>query len=92
MKKQVAYVKNENVQRDSNSSRGKEKNEKRKFSDKFTQKPPRPVSPLKEKSINQQSNSGYGSGDFQSRKSGTTKSRVSGSRKKWVQNINGLSL
>ncbi|XP_023733224.1 uncharacterized protein LOC111881067 [Lactuca sativa] len=82
--KQVHYVKNENVQRDSNSSRGKEKNEERKFSDKFTQKPPRPVSPLKEKSMNQQSNSGSGSGDFKSRKSGTIKSRVSGSHKRWV--------
>ncbi|KAL4560952.1 hypothetical protein LXL04_033109 [Taraxacum kok-saghyz] len=63
---------------------GKERKEQPKRSDKLTEKPPRPLSPLKEKSMNQQVSSLSGSGDFKSRRSGTIKSRVSGSHKRWV--------
>ncbi|KAI3738739.1 hypothetical protein L2E82_28860 [Cichorium intybus] len=83
-KNRVSIVKTMNVQNERIYLRGNEKKEQPKSSDKLPQRPPRPVSPLKEKSMNQQINSVSGSGDFKSRRSGTNKSRVSGSNKRWV--------
>ncbi|KAI3696986.1 hypothetical protein L6452_29662 [Arctium lappa] len=85
MKNEDQVVKINNDQIKNSSSRGKQKNKQPNSADhmvKSTKLPPRPVSPLKEKCMNQQAHSSSVSGDFH--RSRTTKSRVSTSHKRWV--------
>ncbi|KVI00225.1 hypothetical protein Ccrd_021524 [Cynara cardunculus var. scolymus] len=83
---QVLSVKTNNDQSNTSSSRGKQKTRQPNCAElmvKSTKKPPRPISPLKDKPMNQQAHSLNVSRDFKSR-SGTTKTRVSSSHIRWV--------
>lgn len=83
---QVLSVKINNDQNNSSSSRAKLKTKQPNSADhmvKATKRPPKPVSPLRERSVNQQVHSLSASGDFNSRNR-TTKSRVSTSHKRWM--------